>query len=249
MQLEHADVERFNRDGILFFPSLLSAEAIETPRAELPDILSQDRPETLREKNTGNVRCVYAPHQYSSAYERLMRHPSIVEPVKQLLGGEVYLHQFSINPKAAFEGEAWGWHQDYPTWLEENRMPTPRVINVGVFLDEVTEFNGPLYFILGSHTHGAMKTELDDQSTAIPCSASTTRRSPNSASRPNCSVRRGRPDRCGCSTPTSCTPRTRTCRPIDGRFAPFATTGPTICRPPFRGRTGKRTTISNRSEL
>ena len=74
-----------------------------------------------------------------------MRHPSIVEPTKQLRGGEAYLHQFSINPKAVFEGELWGWHQGYPTWLEENCMPTPRVINVGLFLDDVTEFNGPLY--------------------------------------------------------------------------------------------------------
>ena len=42
-------------------------------------------------------------------------------------------------------------------------MPAPLIINVGVFLDDVTEFNGPLFFVLGSHTHGAVKTELDDQ--------------------------------------------------------------------------------------
>jgi ectoine hydroxylase len=166
MALSDSDVESFHRDGILFFPSLLTPQDIEVVRSELPDVLAQERPEILREKHTGHVRCAFAPHTYNPTFERLMRHPSIVERVKQLLGGDVYLHQFSINPKAPFEGEAWGWHQDYATWFEENRMPTPRVVNVGVFLDDVTEFNGPLFFVLGSHTHGAMQTHLDDKSTS-----------------------------------------------------------------------------------
>ena len=166
MHLSKTDIERFQRDGIVFFPSLLSPTEIETVRSELPIVMTLERPEILREKHTGQVRCAFAPHTYSDAFHRLMHHPSIVERVRQLLGGEVYLHQFSINPKAPFEGEAWGWHQDYATWLEENRMPSSRVINVGVFLDDVTEFNGPLFFVLGSHTHGAIATSLDDQSTS-----------------------------------------------------------------------------------
>ena len=166
MKLAKSDIQKFHRDGILFFPSLLSSTEIETVRDELPAVLAENRPEILREKSSGNVRCAFAPHSYNDAFQRLMRHPNIVEPVKQLLDGDVYLHQFSINPKAPFEGEAWGWHQDYATWLEENKMPSPRVINVGVFLDEVTEFNGPLFFVLGSHTHGAMKTAIDDESTS-----------------------------------------------------------------------------------
>lgn len=166
MRLDEAQISRFERDGILFFPGLLRDDEVADLREELPDILAADRPEILREKHSSHARCAFAPHTYSERYRRLMHHPSIVWPVAQLLGGSVYLHQFSINPKAAFVGEAWGWHQDYPTWRMENRIPRPDIVNVGVYLDEVTEFNGPLFFILGSHRHGALDIEVDDTSTS-----------------------------------------------------------------------------------
>ena len=166
MHLTEADITRFRSDGILFFPGLLGDDEMAGLREDLPDILSMDRPEILREKHSSNVRCAFAPHTYNERYRRLMHHPKIVGPVAQLLGGSIYLHQFSINPKAAFVGEAWGWHQDYPTWRTENRISRPDLINVGVYLDEVTEFNGPLFFILGSHRHGALDIETDEASTS-----------------------------------------------------------------------------------
>ena len=166
MPLDETQVRRFERDGILFFPGLLSDNEMAGLRAELPDTLAMHRPEILREKHSSHVRCAFAPHTYSERYRRLMHHPNIVEPVAQLLGRSVYLHQFSINPKAPFVGEAWGWHQDYPTWRVDNRIARPDLINVGVYLDDVTEFNGPLFFILGSHRHGALSTETDETSTS-----------------------------------------------------------------------------------
>ena len=166
MQLTEADITRFQRDGILFFRGLLGDDEMAGLREELPGILDMDRPEILREKHSSNVRCAFAPHTYNERYRRLMHHPKIVGPVAQLLGGSVYLHQFSINPKAAFVGEAWGWHQDYPTWRVENRISRSDLVVVGVYLDDVTEFNGPLFFILGSHRHGALDIETDETSTS-----------------------------------------------------------------------------------
>ena len=166
MQLTEADIARFRSDGILFFPGLLRDDEVAGLREELPDILAMDRPEILRERHSSQVRCAFAPHTYSERYRRLLRHPGIVGPVEQLLGGDVYLHQFSINPKAAFVGEAWGWHQDYPTWRVDNRILRPDLVNVGVYLDDVTEFNGPLFFILGSHRRGALDIETDETSTS-----------------------------------------------------------------------------------
>lgn len=166
MQLTEADITRFRRDGILFFPGLLDDDEMAGLCEELPEILAMDRPEILREKHSSNVRCAFAPHTYSDRYRRLMHHPKIVGPVEQLLGSSVYLHQFSINPKAAFVGEAWGWHQDYPTWRVENRISRPDLVVVGVYLDDVTEFNGPLFFILGSHRRGVLDIETDAESTS-----------------------------------------------------------------------------------
>ena len=53
----------------------------------------------------------------------MARHPRLVEPLKQLFGEGVYVHQFKLNAKAAFEGDVWQWHQDYGTWARDDGMP------------------------------------------------------------------------------------------------------------------------------
>src|SRR6185436_15868718 len=89
-------------------------------------------------------------------FNRLSRHPRIVEPVQQLLDSEVYVYQFKVNAKAAFGGDVWEWHQDFIFWQKEDAMQTPRVINTAVWLDDVTEFNGPMFLIPGSHADGVI---------------------------------------------------------------------------------------------
>ena len=94
----------------------------------------------------------------------------MVEPVQQVLGEALYMHQFKINGKAAFDGDVWQWHQDYGTWRADDLMPEPRAMNVAIFLDEVNEFNGPLMFIPGSHKLGALRRghdALDHQLSAV----------------------------------------------------------------------------------
>ena len=70
--------------------------------------------------------------------------------------------------KMAFEGDVWQWHQDYGTWFNDDLMPSARAMNVAIFLDEVTEFNGPLLFIPGSHKKGVIKAKHDLTTTSYP---------------------------------------------------------------------------------
>jgi ectoine hydroxylase len=76
------------------------------------------------------------------------------------------MHQFKINAKAAFDGDVWQWHQDYGTWARDDLMPEPLAMNIAVYLDDVTEFNGPLWFIRGSHRGGPAPTGLDTVTTS-----------------------------------------------------------------------------------
>ena len=71
-------------------------------------------------------------------------HPRLIHPVEQLLGERLYMHQYKINAKAAFEGDVWQWHQDYGTWARDDGMPEPRAMNIAVFMDELMPINGPL---------------------------------------------------------------------------------------------------------
>jgi ectoine hydroxylase len=92
----------------------------------------------------------------------------MVKPVMQIFGEPVYMHQFKINGKMAFEGDVWQWHQDYGTWKNDDLMPEARAMNVAIFLDEVNEFNGPLMFIPGSHKLGVLDAEHDVSTTSYP---------------------------------------------------------------------------------
>ena len=168
MTLGASLIERFDRDGYLFFPSLFTPEEIARLTDELPALFAEHRPENVREKGSDAVRTSFAAHMYCDAFARLARHPRMVEPVTQLFGEGVYMHQFKINGKMAFDGDVWQWHQDYGTWKNDDLMPEARAMNVAIFLDEVNEFNGPLMFIPGSHTLGVLEAGHDTKTTSYP---------------------------------------------------------------------------------
>ena len=168
MKLSAAEVARFDREGYLFFPGLFSPTEIKVLTDEVPALYAQQRPENVREKGSDAVRTNFAAHLYSAPYARLARHPRMVEPARQLFGEDVYMHQFKINGKMAFEGDVWQWHQDYGTWLNDDQMPEARAMNVAIFLDGVSEFNGPLMFIPGSHRQGVLEAGHDTSTTSYP---------------------------------------------------------------------------------
>ena len=168
MKLTDTQLQSFERDGYLFFPGHFSATEIKTLIDEVPALYAQHRPENVREKGSDAVRTNFAAHLYNAPFARLARHPRMVEPVMQLFGEPVYMHQFKINGKMAFDGDVWQWHQDYGTWKRDDDMPEPRAMNVAIFLDEVNEFNGPLMFIPGSHKLGVVDAEHDTATTSYP---------------------------------------------------------------------------------
>ena len=168
MRLTPAQIEQFDRDGYLFFPALFSPQEMNVLLDQIPSIYAQQRQEIVREKGSDAVRTVFAGHLINEAFAKLGRHPRMIEPVQQILGEQLYMHQFKINGKRAFDGDVWQWHQDYGTWRADDEMPEARAMNVAVFLDEVNEFNGPLLFIPGSHKLGALEASHDLSTTSYP---------------------------------------------------------------------------------
>ena len=168
MKLSQEQIERFKREGFLFFPSLFRPEEVKVLVDEVPHLYAQHRPENVREKGSEAVRTNFAAHLYSLPFAKLARHPRMVEPIIQIFGEDVYMHQFKINGKMAFDGDVWQWHQDYGTWKNDDWMPEARAMNVAIFLDEVNEFNGPLMLIPGSHVRGVLEARHDTSTTSYP---------------------------------------------------------------------------------
>ncbi len=167
MRLTDHELQALDKDGYLFFPSKFSPEEAALLRAEADAVYALEREEVWRE-SSGVARTAFAAHTYNEAFARLGAHPRLIEPVMQILGGPVYIHQFKINAKAAFDGEVWQWHQDYGTWKRDDDMPEPRAMNIAVFLDEVTAANGPLLLLPGSHKHGVLEAGHDLETTSYP---------------------------------------------------------------------------------
>ncbi len=168
MELTKAQIEEYGRNGFLFFPGLLSAVEMSVLSRAVEEIAKVDRRELVREKDGATPRSIFNMHAYNEAFSRLVRHPDIVPPVTQLLGGPCYVFQLVLNFKRAFTGDAWPWHQDYPTYHFDDGMPKPRLVNVLIFMDEVNEFNGPLMLVPSSHLEDYPLPNIDTTKTSYP---------------------------------------------------------------------------------
>ena len=167
MRLSDTQLAQFRETGYLFLADYFSPDEAAVLREEAGRLYKLERPEVWREEN-GAPRTAFAAHTYSEPFRRLAAHPRLVEPVMQILDGRVYMHQFKVNAKAAFDGALWQWHQDYGTWSRDDLMPEPRAMNIALFLDEVTSVNGPLMLIPGSHRAGVFEAGHDLESTSYP---------------------------------------------------------------------------------
>lgn len=167
MKLTPEQIDQFRDEGWFFLPNCFSEEEVSVLRTEAEEIFKQSREEIWREKS-GAPRTAFAAHTYNDAFAILARHPRLIEPVEQVFGEKLYMHQFKVNAKAKFDGDVWQWHQDYGTWARDDGMPEPRAMNISVFLDEVFTFNGPLMLIPRSHRHGVLQAGHDKATTSYP---------------------------------------------------------------------------------
>jgi len=158
--LTKEQIMQFNEFGFVSLPGLFDANEIAVLSAETHRVFELQRPEIIR-TDDGQPRVAMAMHWYSDIFKSLLHHPKLLTPANQLLGEPFYCHQFKVVTKAPFGKVPLPWHQDYGTWHETDGLPEPKAITIGIFLEEVTEFNGALAFIPGSHLDKPMETQSE----------------------------------------------------------------------------------------
>lgn len=160
MNLNDEQVATFHSDGYVIVHDLFCEQEIALLRAEVARIFALDVPE-VPQTGTGEPRLAHRLERHSEPFASLLRHPRMVGPAMQLLGGPVYSHQYKIVTKAPFGNLPLPWHQDYATWHALDGMPEPRAMNFALFLDEVSEFNGPITLIPRSHREGIIDAPVE----------------------------------------------------------------------------------------
>ena len=170
-RLAPEQVAAYEDDGHVFVPELLPRERVEAALAAALPLFDLDRPEVIRERDGVTVRSLMNVHRFCPVIDTLIRHPSIIGPVEQILASPTYIFQCTLNLKRAFTGDVWQWHQDFPTYLYDDGVPEDRMVNVLLFLEEVGPYNGPLMIIPGSQRSAAHRREVDSTTTSYPIRA------------------------------------------------------------------------------
>ncbi len=166
--LRPEQLTQLDDQGFLVLPDLFSVDEVALIQSRLPALFSDGHPGNIIEKSSGIVRTSMGLHLRDDLFSALVRHPRLIAPAHQILIEPIYIQQVKVNVKAAFTGEHWQWHYDFATHHREDGVDQPLALNLHIFLDDVSEFNGPLYFIPGSHKQGIDQAWLDDKSTSYP---------------------------------------------------------------------------------
>lgn len=153
--LDPVQVARFEANGFLTRERLVDHPTVDRLRREAarlagePSVLSS--PRTVFEPGSREVRSIFEVHKLSTAMRLLVEDPRLVNPVRQILGSDVYVHQTRVNFKPGFEGRSFAWHSDFETWHAEDGMPGARAVSICIALTPNYPFNGSLMLIPGSH--------------------------------------------------------------------------------------------------
>ena len=156
-KLNKEQVEQFNRDGYLMVMGLFDAEEMDlllhiAKGDQQIEQLAQER----RDLSNGRSKLWITDSLGEDIYTAFVRCQRIVDPLEQLLDGEVYHYHHKIMLKEPLVGGAWEWHQDYGYWYS-NGCLFPYMASCLIAIDRATKENGCLQVIKGSHHMGRIE--------------------------------------------------------------------------------------------
>ena len=156
-------VNSFNEKGYLVVENLLPENILKDLQKITEDFVEKskfikenDSIFDLSDDHTPEnpvVRRLKDPHLNHSVYSDIIKNNLITDVVSKLIGNNIRLEHTKLNFKSAKGGEAIEWHQDWAFYPHTN----DDIVEVGIFLDDCGNENGPLLCVPGSH-----KGPIDD---------------------------------------------------------------------------------------
>ena len=139
--LTEDQVSSFHRDGYLFPLPALTSSAAATCYANFQDVEKQ-----CGGQLTGSVR--YKPHILFPWLNNLIRTPSILDAVEDLIGPNILCWATSFFNKDGHDPSYVSWHQDSTYW----GLSAPDVVTAWVAITPSKIENGCMQVIPGTHT-------------------------------------------------------------------------------------------------
>ena len=181
MTLSNAQVQQFQRDGYCVGENAVTPEQLESLRSEIARRVEESRAHdspfgepTLDGRarfDMGEEHCaeqpalrrVNNPSDISPAYYQVMSDAPMVDMVNQLIGPNLKFHHCKINLKLPASHTEVGYHQDFAYTPHTNSD----VVTALLMLDDMTEENGCLGVIPGSHRDEMHSLFTGDQFTGV----------------------------------------------------------------------------------
>lgn len=150
----------YERDGVILIRQFLSQEEVAAVRAELERYIRDDlaaQPVDARtfEKDEKTVRNLWRLEKYNPWFHQLAERAYIRALIAPLLKGEPVLVGVETFNKPARIGSGVPYHQDNAYFCQS----PPDMLTVWIAIDAVTEANGPVFFVKGSHLTGMAPTK------------------------------------------------------------------------------------------
>ena len=160
------EIQRFQDEGYLIMPDLLSAVDVDRVFTEITAVMAQrpDVPKDLiqyepcmRDKdhtqtNELHVRKLYRMARHLTFFRELARRPALLETARDLLGPQVALAQTMLLMKPPEISGPKVWHQDNGYFA----LRPPHCFGFWIACDPATEANGCMHVVPGSH-HGGLQ--------------------------------------------------------------------------------------------
>jgi len=166
--LSNDQVAAYHRDGYVRVDNALSPALLARVNAWLDGCIARARGvaasnevydfEDTHTPDAPRVRRIKDPVARDTLFWEVIRDPGVIGPLQQLIGPNIRLFGSKLNMKSAGYGAPVEWHQDWAFYPHTN----DDVLAAGIFLDDVTEENGPLMVVPDTH-RGAILSHHSDE--------------------------------------------------------------------------------------
>ena len=156
----HQFLADYEREGVVRVPQFLEPAEVAAVRAELDryirdDLAAQPIDARTFEKDEKTVRNLWRLEKYNAFFSKLGERADILEFIAPFVHGEPVLVGVETFNKPARIGSGVPYHQDNAYFCQT----PPDMLTVWIAIDAVTEANGPVFFVKGSHKDGMLPTK------------------------------------------------------------------------------------------